>query len=153
MFLKKLSSTLKHPLQISSRSYKYEYIAPTTYACKSYKSEFSTTVRGNFNKLTSKDIDFFQSLLGPNRIVQHSDDLVSYNTDWLKSHKGASALALRPKTTEEVSEILKYCNKQKLAVCPQGGNTGLVGGSIPIFDEIVVSMSLMNDVLHFDDNT
>ncbi|GBM38215.1 D-2-hydroxyglutarate dehydrogenase, mitochondrial [Araneus ventricosus] len=90
---------------------------------------------------------------GPNRIVQHSDDLVSYNTDWLRSHKGASALALRPKTTEEVSEILKYCNKQKLAVCPQGGNTGLVGGSIPIFDEIVVSMSLMNDVLHFDDNT
>ncbi|KAF8772044.1 D-2-hydroxyglutarate dehydrogenase like protein [Argiope bruennichi] len=89
----------------------------------------------------------------PTRIIQHSDDLVCYNTDWLKSHKGTSSLALRPKTTEEVSEIVAYCSKNKLAVCPQGGNTGLVGGSIPIFDEIVVSMSLMNNILHFDDST
>jgi FAD/FMN-containing dehydrogenase len=38
-----------------------------------------------------------------------------------------------------VSAILKYCNEKKLAVVPQGGNTGLVGGSVPVFDEIVLS--------------
>jgi FAD/FMN-containing dehydrogenase len=61
-----------------------------------------------------------------------------------------STVALRPKTTQEVSEILKYCNERRLAVVPQGGNTGLVGGSIPIFDEVVVSLQRMNTVRHID---
>lgn len=66
---------------------------------------------------------------------------------------GSSKLVLRPKTSEEVSKIMKYCNDHLLAVCPQSGNTGLVGGSTPIFDELIISMSLMNEIYHFDDNT
>lgn len=57
---------------------------------------------------------------------------------------------LKPKTTEEVSAILKHCNERRLAVCPQGGNTGLAGGSNPIFDEVVISTSLMNKIISFD---
>ena len=57
---------------------------------------------------------------------------------------------LRPKTTAEVSKIMRYCNDRRLAVVPQGGNTGLVGGSIPVFDEIVISVQLMNRILSFD---
>ncbi len=57
---------------------------------------------------------------------------------------------LKPKTTEEVSAILKYCNDKKLAVCPQGGSTGLVGGSVPVFDEIIISTALMNKILDFN---
>ena len=57
---------------------------------------------------------------------------------------------LKPRSTVEVSEILKYCNSRRLAVVPQGGNTGLVGGSVPIFDEVVVSMSAFNQVRSFD---
>lgn len=59
---------------------------------------------------------------------------------------------LRPKTNEEVSAILKYCNQEKLAVVPQGGNTGLVGGSNPIFDEVILSMSAMDRILGFDES-
>lgn len=44
----------------------------------------------------------------------------------------------------------RYCNERNLAVCPQGGNTGLVGGSVPVFDEIILSTSLMNQVITFD---
>jgi len=58
---------------------------------------------------------------------------------------------LKPKTTEEVSAILKYCNAEKLAVCPQGGNTGLVGGSVPVFDEVIISTSLMNNIVSLDE--
>ncbi|XP_072035938.1 D-2-hydroxyglutarate dehydrogenase, mitochondrial-like isoform X1 [Amphiura filiformis] len=64
--------------------------------------------------------------------------------------RGSSKLMLKPKTTQEVSEILAYCNSRCLAVTPQGGNTGLVGGSVPVFDEIVLSTSLMNDIIHLD---
>lgn len=63
---------------------------------------------------------------------------------------GSGKLVLRPKSSTDVSAILKYCSSRKLAVVPQGGNTGLVGGSVPVFDEIIVSMQLMNKVLKFD---
>lgn len=50
-----------------------------------------------------------------------------------------------------MSQILKYCNEKRLAVCPQGGNTGLVGGSVPVFDEIVLSFMLMNKIISLDE--
>jgi len=59
---------------------------------------------------------------------------------------------LRPGCTQEISDILKYCNDNKIAVVPQGGNTGLVGGSVPVFDEVVISMTRLNKVKHFDTN-
>lgn len=60
-------------------------------------------------------------------------------------------MVLKPKTTEEVSAILRHCNERRLAVCPQGGNTGLVGGSVPVFDEIVLSTQLMNTIESIDE--
>lgn len=51
---------------------------------------------------------------------------------------------MTPTTTEEISECLKYCNEQRIAVVPQGGNTGLVGGSVPLHDEVVISTKKMN---------
>lgn len=44
----------------------------------------------------------------------------------------------------------RYCNSRNLAVNPQGGNTGLVGGSVPVYDEIILSTALMNNILTFD---
>jgi D-2-hydroxyglutarate dehydrogenase len=76
-----------------------------------------------------------------------------YNTDWMRTLRGQSTVALRPKTTAEVSEILSHCNRRRLAVCPQGGNTGLVGGSVPVFDEVVVSTERMNAIEAVDDNS
>lgn len=64
--------------------------------------------------------------------------------------RGNSNVVLKPKTTKEVSIILKYCNEHNLAVCPQGGNTGLVGGSVPVFDEIVISTLRMNEIETID---
>ena len=49
--------------------------------------------------------------------------------------------------------ILDYCNERKLAVVPQGGNTGLVGGSVPVFDEIVVSTKKMQKIIDFDEDS
>ncbi|XP_066536479.1 D-2-hydroxyglutarate dehydrogenase, mitochondrial isoform X3 [Hoplias malabaricus] len=105
--------------------------------------------RRPFSRVTTGDLKFFRQLLS-DRAITDPDLLESSNVDWLKSVKGNSELLLRPKTTEEVSQILRYCNERNLAVSPQGGNTGLVGGSVPVFDEIILSTSLMNQVLSFD---
>ncbi|KAF7279777.1 hypothetical protein GWI33_006760 [Rhynchophorus ferrugineus] len=64
-----------------------------------------------------------------------------------------NSCVLKPKTTEEVSKILSFCNDNRIAVCPQGGNTGLVGGSVPVFDEVVLSTSLMNQIYDINDTS
>lgn len=51
----------------------------------------------------------------------------------MRKYQGNSALVLRPKTTEEVSEILKYCNSRKLAIVPQGKNTFFIKLSMLLY--------------------
>ncbi|GMF03916.1 unnamed protein product [[Candida] boidinii] len=69
----------------------------------------------------------------------------------MRKYRGQSSVCLKPKSTEQISKILKYCNENSLAVVPQGGNTGLVGGSIPVFDEIVISLTNLNKIRSFDE--
>ncbi|XP_030382519.1 D-2-hydroxyglutarate dehydrogenase, mitochondrial [Scaptodrosophila lebanonensis] len=107
--------------------------------------------RGNYSTLNEKDVAYFEQLLGKSQVL--TDDLEGYNTCFLKRIYGNSKLVLKPGSTAEVSAILRHCNERKLAVCPQGGNTGLVGGSVPICDEIVLSMQRLNKVISVDEVT
>ena len=102
--------------------------------------------------MADKDLTFFDSILDKNQIVTDKDDLVAHNFDFWKKFSGNSSLMLKPRTNEEISAILRYCNEKKIAIVPQGGNTGLVGGSQPIFDEVILSLSNMNKVLGFDES-
>ncbi|XP_031452375.1 D-2-hydroxyglutarate dehydrogenase, mitochondrial [Phasianus colchicus] len=102
-----------------------------------------------FARLGPGDAAFFEGLM-PGRACSDPEELKSFNVDWLKSVRGCSELLLKPKTAAEVSQILRYCHERNLAVSPQGGNTGLVGGSVPVFDEIILSTALMNQIISFD---
>ena len=76
--------------------------------------------------------------------------MLAYNTDWTRKFKGNSQLVLKPVNTEQVHKIVSFCHQERLPITPQGGNTGLVGGGVPVYDEIVLSMSAMNKILAFD---
>ncbi|OLN85808.1 putative D-lactate dehydrogenase, mitochondrial [Colletotrichum chlorophyti] len=109
-----------------------------------------------FAEVTEAHAAYFKDLLGPSGVIDGvtadaTDDIAAFNEDWLRKYRGQSRLVLKPASTDEVSKILRYCNENKLAVVPQGGNTGLVGGSVPVFDEIVINMSRMNQIRSFDD--
>ncbi|MGZ3297852.1 MAG: FAD-binding oxidoreductase, partial [Asticcacaulis sp.] len=74
-------------------------------------------------------------------------------TEWRGKWKGHSPLLVLPKTTDEVSKVVKICFDNAIAITPQGGNTGLVGGQIP-FGEILISLERMRavrDVAPIDD--
>lgn len=77
--------------------------------------------------------------------------LQRYTQDWTRnerwSNRGNSQLVVRPQTAEEVARVLEYCDDRRIGVVPQGGNTGLVGGSIPVADEIILSLEHMNRIL------
>eukprot|EP00258_Populus_trichocarpa_P045669 XP_024461688.1 D-2-hydroxyglutarate dehydrogenase, mitochondrial isoform X2 [Populus trichocarpa] len=104
----------------------------------------------SFSSLNSDDLSYFKGVLGEKNVVQDEDRLETANIDWMHKYKGSSKLLLLPRNTEEVSKILEYCNSRRLAVVPQGGNTGLVGGSVPVFDEVIINAGSMNKIIAFD---
>ncbi|XP_029471936.1 D-2-hydroxyglutarate dehydrogenase, mitochondrial isoform X2 [Rhinatrema bivittatum] len=102
-----------------------------------------------FSHVSPEDLAFFERTV-PGRVITDPEMLKPFNVDWLKMVRGCSKVLLKPATSGEVSEILRYCNERNLAVTPQGGNTGLVGGSVPVFDEVILSTASMNQVISFD---
>ncbi|GAA5922416.1 FAD-binding oxidoreductase [Sporobolomyces koalae] len=120
--------------------------------------------RSEYKKLDAADVAYFRSILSsPTSVVTtiespdgewtpaSHDDLVGYNTDWMDKYKGNSPILLKPKTTQEVSQIMAYCYDKRIAVVPQGGNTGLVGGGVPVYDELILSTEGMNGIREFDE--
>lgn len=101
-------------------------------------------------QVNESDVKYFQSLLGERGVIVDPTEVEPYNTDWLRKFSGNTKLVLKPTSTQEVSAVLRYCNERKLAVCPQGGNTGLVGGSVPVFDEIVLNLSKLDKIKEFN---
>ncbi|KAF7503755.1 hypothetical protein GJ744_003297 [Endocarpon pusillum] len=110
-----------------------------------------------YSEISSEHVEFFKGILGGDTAVldgvtrDAGDDLEGYNSDWMRKYRGHTRLVVKPKSTEEVSKVLEYCNDNMLAVVPQGGNSGLVGGSVPVFDEIVISTRRMNNIRSFDE--
>ncbi|CAI5489134.1 unnamed protein product [Closterium sp. Naga37s-1] len=104
-----------------------------------------------FATLEDADVEYFKGILGERGVITDPDAVAAANVDWMGKYKGNSKLLLRPTTTSHVADVLKYCNERRLAVVPQGGNTGLVGGSVPVFDEIILSLAGMNKVISFDE--
>mmetsp|Transcript_3421 Transcript_3421/g.5272 ORF Transcript_3421/g.5272 Transcript_3421/m.5272 type:complete len:481 (+) Transcript_3421:1-1443(+) len=115
---------------------------------RSASSLFKKPRNSKFKSLQDQDIKFFESVMPKSCLLQ--EDLDSYNEDWLGICKGNSSLVIKPKTTQQVQEVLKYCNQNMLAVVPQGGNTGQVAGGVPIHDEIVLNLSNMNKINKID---
>ena len=107
--------------------------------------------------VTQHDIAHFSKILTPSAILSTlppsstpPEELIQYNTDWMGKYRGYSTTILKPKTTQQVSEIVKWCNEKRIGIVPQGGNTGLVGGSVPVKDEIILSLANMTTVRSFD---
>ncbi|RZC53515.1 hypothetical protein C5167_012364 [Papaver somniferum] len=105
----------------------------------------------SFATVTAEDIKHFKEILGEKNVIEDEDRLSIANVDWMNKYKGSSKLLLQPRSSDEVSRILKYCNSRRLAVVPQGGNTGLVGGSVPVFDEVIINLGSMNTIISFDE--
>ena len=63
---------------------------------------------------------------------------------------GSSKCVLLPESAEQISAIVRHCYDRRLAIVPQAGNTNLVGGAVPVFDEIVLSTKRLNRHYHLD---
>lgn len=95
-------------------------------------------------------IDQFRKIVGDRHAITDPADIEPYVTEERNLFHGRSPLVLRPGSTAEVSEICKLASAHNIALVPQGGNTGLVGGQTPHNGEVVVSLRRLDKIREVD---
>src|SRR3954470_719203 len=84
--------------------------------------------------------------IGDDHVLVDAQLRASYETDWTLRFHGSARCVVRPATTEEVAAVVRLCAAEGVAVCVQGGNTGLVGGSVPVDGAVLLSTSRLREL-------
>ncbi len=94
----------------------------------------------------------FAAVVGAENVLTDAQAMAPYLREWRDRYTGRAAAVLRPGTEEETAALLAVANAHEVAIVPQGGNTGLVGGQIPFGggNEVVLSLSRLNRILEVD---
>jgi FAD/FMN-containing dehydrogenase len=100
-------------------------------------------------------LDSLRQICGAANVLTHEDpqtDLSAWERDWRKRAQGLALAVVRPANVQEVSAVVKVCAQAQVSIVPQGGNTGLVVGSIPddTGQQVVVSLQRMNQIRSID---
>jgi FAD/FMN-containing dehydrogenase len=91
-------------------------------------------------------------IVGAAHVLTDPQDTRPYFTDWRRQYSAAAECVVRPASTAEVARVVALCAEHDVAIVPQGGNTGLVGGSVPTGGrrEIVLALGRMNRIRDLD---
>jgi FAD/FMN-containing dehydrogenase len=105
-------------------------------------------------KPSPETLNRLASIVGENHAIRDAASMAGYMREWRDMWPGVSPLVLRPASTDEVSKIMAIAHETSTAIVPQSGNTGLVGGQIPM-GEVLLSLDRMTRVIEVDapDNT
>jgi FAD/FMN-containing dehydrogenase len=95
-------------------------------------------------------LDELADIVGASHVLTDPGVVAGYVTDWTGHWQGHTTAVVRPADTGQVSAVLALCSRVGVAVVPQGGNTGLVGGSIPMDGEVVLSTTRLSVIEHVD---
>ncbi|MCF8571163.1 FAD-binding oxidoreductase [Gordonia sp. HY002] len=94
-------------------------------------------------------LGLLRGVVGDPHVIAEPDTAAAYLTDWTGAWTGRAAV-VRPADTEQVADVVRLCAEHGVAITPQGGNTGLVGGSVPAQDDprpwVVLSTRRIDDV-------
>jgi FAD/FMN-containing dehydrogenase len=79
------------------------------------------------------------AVVGAEHLLTEPDLTAGYTTDWTRRYSGNASCVIRPGSAGEVAEAVRVCARHQVPIVPQGGNTGLVGGSVPSAGGVVLS--------------
>src|SRR5271166_1344218 len=91
-----------------------------------------------------------RAAVGPDHCLTDPDLKYGYEVDWTGRFCGRALLVARPADTDEVAKVLAACTRYRMPLVAQGGNTGLVGGSVPRDGEMILSLKRLQKVLRCD---
>ena len=92
----------------------------------------------------------FAAIVGDRYAITDPAELEPYLVEGRGLYHGRSSMLLRPGSVGEVQAILKLANETKTPLVPQGGNTGLVGGQIPLDGELILSLARLDKIREID---
>jgi len=97
-----------------------------------------------------KIVNKLKRIIKSENVLDHNDEIKPYETDALSAYKQKPLAVVLPENTQEVSNILKYCNEEKIKIIPRGAGTGLSGGALPLNDAILLGLGKFNKILEID---
>src|ERR1700727_785869 len=91
-------------------------------------------------------LDRLKAAVGAQGFSEDASEIAPHLEEWRSKYQGHTPLLLKPSTTAQVSAVLGICHETDTRLVTQGGNTGLVGGQIPLHGEVLLSTKRMNRI-------
>jgi len=101
--------------------------------------------------LTSAHIELFKEICGDKNVITTEDEMAHYAHDETERLHFLPGVVLKPRTAEEISEVFKICNENKIPVTPRGAGTGLSGGALAQLGGVLISTERMNSIIEIDE--
>jgi len=105
----------------------------------------------NFTKIKPTHISTFQKIVGQEYVLFDEESLYKYSSDETEDLKFSPEIVVKPSSAEQVSEILKICNKELIPLTPRGAGTGLSGGALPVYGGVILSTERLNRIIEIDE--
>jgi glycolate oxidase len=96
-------------------------------------------------------LDAFRQIAGNEYVLVDEEALRNYAHDETENLHYLPDVVIKPGSAEEISEILKICNRHKIPVTPRGGGTGLSGGALPHLGGVLLSIERLNRIIQVDE--
>jgi FAD/FMN-containing dehydrogenase len=95
-------------------------------------------------------LDELRTIVGAAHVLVDPDVRATYEVDWTGRFRGVAFAVVRPASTAEVAAVLRACHAAGVAVVPQGGNSGLVGGAVPCAGDVLLSLQRLTTIEPID---
>ncbi len=101
-----------------------------------------------FNRVTPEVVGLLKAIVGPEHVLV--EDIEKYGHDETEDFWFPPEVVVRPRTTKEVSAVVRLANERRIAVTPQAARTSLSGGALPVHGGIALAIERMNRILDVD---
>jgi glycolate oxidase len=95
-------------------------------------------------------VEAFVAIVGEGSVVRRKEELLVYECDGLTSYRERPAIVVLPRTTAEVAAVIKVCYENDVSFVPRGSGTGLSGGALPISECVLITTSMMRQIIDID---
>jgi glycolate oxidase len=103
-----------------------------------------------YNPVSEQIVERLREIVGDSYVLMAQDSLEPYSHDETAGLSAWPEVVVRANSAQEVSQILKLANAERVPVTPRGGGQGLSGGAVPVQGGIVLSLERMNRILEID---
>src|ERR1700761_2071140 len=104
-----------------------------------------------FNKITDEMLSAIKAIVGTDAVITQHTGMEAYSHDETEDLSYYPEVVVKPKSAQEVSELMKLCNEHLIPVTPRGAGTGLSGGALAVKGGVLLAMERFNHILNIDE--